>query len=159
MRALRRRSYRRKLPHIHSDSKPLFVTVRTHERWVIPETVRSLVLESCLRFHGIKLHMYVAVVMPDHVHLIFQTLVDQTANEIPTLPEVMSGIKGASAHAINRALKRKGTVWQPEFFDHVIRSSESLDSKIRYVRNNPVRAGLVNLPGDCQWLWTDREWD
>jgi putative transposase len=159
MRALRRRSYRRKLPHIHSDSKPLFVTIRTHGHFVLPEAVRDLILQSCLRFHDVKLHMFVAVVMPDHVHLIFQPIVDRAASEILSLPEIMSGMKGGSAHAVNKALGRKGPVWQPEFFDHVIRSGESLDQKIRYVMNNPVRAGLVDRPQDYQWLWTDREWD
>jgi putative transposase len=33
--------------------------------------------------------------------------------------------------------------WQKGFFDHMIRSHESYDEKWMYVRNNPVRAGLV----------------
>ena len=159
MPTLRRRSYRRKLPHIHSDTKPLFATVRTQQRWVLPEPVRRLVLDACLRFHDVKLHMFVALVRPDHVHLIFKPIVDPAAREILSLPEVMSGIKGASAHAINKVLGRKGPVWQPEFFDHIIRSSESLDAKIQYVRANPVRAGLVKCPEEYPWLWTDRAWD
>ena len=36
------------------------------------------------------------------------------------------------------------SVWQPEFFDHLIRSSESYDQKWEYVRDNPVRAGFVS---------------
>ena len=36
------------------------------------------------------------------------------------------------------------SVWQREFFDHVLRSEESYSEKWRYVRDNPVRAGLVN---------------
>ena len=35
-------------------------------------------------------------------------------------------------------------VWQREFFDHVLRSEESYAEKWRYVRDNPVRAGLVS---------------
>ncbi len=34
-------------------------------------------------------------------------------------------------------------LWQREFFDHVLRSSESYSEKWNYVRDNPVRAGLV----------------
>ena len=34
--------------------------------------------------------------------------------------------------------------WQPGFFDHLLRREESLSEKWIYVRNNPVRAGLVN---------------
>jgi len=34
-------------------------------------------------------------------------------------------------------------LWQSEFFDHVIRSADSYTEKWNYVRENPVRAGLV----------------
>jgi len=34
-------------------------------------------------------------------------------------------------------------LWQPEFFDHLVRSAESRAEKWAYVRENPVRAGLV----------------
>ena len=40
------------------------------------------------------------------------------------------------------------TLWQREFFDHVLRSSESYSEKWNYVRDNPVRAGLVALADD-----------
>ena len=67
----------------------------------------------------------------------------------------MDALKGASAHMINRRLGRKGKVWQEESFDRVLRSSESLDEKIAYILNNPVRKGLVSRPEDYYpWLWT-----
>jgi hypothetical protein len=37
------------------------------------------------------------------------------------------------------------TLWQRDFFDHVLRSSESYSEKWKYVRDNPVRAGLVSI--------------
>jgi hypothetical protein len=49
-----------------------------------------------------------------------------------------------------RRLVRRGqrpaatTLWQRDFFDHVLRSSESYSEKWKYVRDNPVRAGLVS---------------
>ena len=39
-------------------------------------------------------------------------------------------------------------VWQRGFFDHVIRHSESYAAKWNYVRDNPVRAGLVSDADD-----------
>ena len=44
---------------------------------------------------------------------------------------------------INAALHQSGSLWQEEFFDHVLRSDESYAAKWEYVRRNPVRAGLV----------------
>lgn len=69
--------------------------------------------------------------------------------------EIVKAIKSASAHSVNKALKRSGTVWQDESFDHVLRHSDSLEQKIQYVRENPVRKGLVSKPEDYKWLWEE----
>ena len=42
-------------------------------------------------------------------------------------------------------------LWQREFFDHVLRSNESYSQKWNYIRDNPVRAGLVSSADD--WLY------
>jgi REP element-mobilizing transposase RayT len=145
--------YRRQLPHLQCDDKQHFVTFCTDHRWVLPERVRFLVLECCLHDNGVKLDLRVAVVMPDHVHLILTPLVNHTAMEIYSLAEIMDAVKGVAAHKINRVLSRKGRVWQPESFDHVLRTSENLDAKMIYLLENPVRAGLVEHSNDYPWLW------
>ena len=91
--------------------------------------------------------------MPDHVHLIFTPLINYEAMEVCSLAEIMDAIKGVSAHKINKALGRKGRVWQPESFDHVLRSSENLDAKIEYVLENPVRQGLSVDWNSYPWVW------
>jgi len=150
---VRRAFYRRQLPHLQCDDRPHFVTFCTERRWILPEIVRSIVLESCLYDHSTKFDLRVAVVMPDHVHMIYTPLVNFEKKEIYSLAEIMDGVKGASAHRINTALGRKGTVWQAESFDHVLRSSESLDAKIQYLLENPVRRGLVRDWAEYPWLW------
>jgi REP-associated tyrosine transposase len=90
--------------------------------------------------------------MPDHAYMIFLPLFDEK-NELFTFEEILGPIKGASSHSVNKALQRQGHVWQDESFDHVLRSEESLDAKIEYVRQNPVRRGLVARPEDYKWLW------
>jgi REP element-mobilizing transposase RayT len=145
--------YRRKLPHLQRDDSQHFITFCTHNRWILPKSARSTVLECCLRDNGIKFDLKVAVVMPDHVHMIFTPLVNQQAREIYSLAEIMDAIKGASAHKVNKLLGRRGGVWQTESFDHVVRSSENLNAKIAYVLQNPVRAGLVNELAEYPWMW------
>ena len=86
--------------------------------------------------------------------MILTPLTDPARQLVVSLAEIMKGIKGASAHTINRKLECRGTVWQEESFDRVLRSSESLDAKIEYVLNNPVRKGLVTDWHDYVWLWT-----
>src|SRR5258708_4380069 len=146
--------YRRQLPHLQCDDKPHFVTFCTDHRWILPEHVRSTVLDCCLHDNGVKFNLCLAVVMPDHVHLIITPLVDRGAMEIYSLARIMDTIKGASAHKINKTLGRKGHVWQAESFDHVLWSSESLDAKVEYLLENPVRAGLVRKRTEYPWLWT-----
>lgn len=93
--------------------------------------------------------------MPDHVHLLLTASTDEHG-ETYGIAQIMQAIKGASAHAVNHALGRKGRVWQPESFDHVLRSDESIRQKADYVCANPVRAGLVSTEDEYPWLW--REW-
>ncbi|MBI5585478.1 MAG: transposase [Deltaproteobacteria bacterium] len=147
--------YRRNLPHIQQEEKPVFVTFTTYKRWELPVSVRDLVMKHCLHDHGNKLVVHGIVVMPDHVHLVISPLRDEQG-DIFGLAEIMNGIKGASAHSINRFLDRKGRVWQDESFDHVLRSDEKINSKVIYLCENPVRKGLVSSVDEYPWLW--REW-
>ena len=151
---MRQAFYRRQLPHLQRDYKPHFITFCTYKRWQIPDQAREIVLNCCcLHDHEIKISLYVAVVMPDHVHMIFTPRVNQQRSEIWSLANIMDAIKGASAHIINHELGRTGHVWQAESFDHVLRSSEGLDTKIAYILANPVRGGLVTRSEDYRWLW------
>jgi len=76
--------------------------------------------------------------------------------DLYSLVEILQGIKGASAHSLNRALGRSGPVWQEESFDHVLRGEESFSEKVEYIRQNPVRRGLVGATEDYRWLWVEK---
>jgi putative transposase len=145
--------YRRNLPHLQRDDKPHFVTFCTYRRWILSGGARSIALSCCLHDSDVKMKIYVAVVMPDHVHIIFTPLVNTSSLTIYSLAEIMGAIKGASAQKINQQLGRSGRVWQTESFDRVLRSSESLDAKVAYILENPVRKALVKRWEDYPWLW------
>ena len=93
------------------------------------------------------------VVMPDHVHVIFTPLIDAGKSEVFSLARITKGIKGTSAHLINRQRRESGKVWQEQSFDRVLRVSEKLDEKIAYILDNPVRKGLVSSSEEYRWLW------
>jgi hypothetical protein len=84
--------------------------------------------------------------------MIFMPLEDDN-NGVFSFDEIVGAIKGASVHSVNKLLDRSGQIWQDESFDHVLRHAESLEAKIRYVRENPVRKGLVTRPEEYPWLW------
>ena len=81
------------------------------------------------------------MIMPDHVHLFVRGDRDfRLGPWIGALKQVL-----AKAGVLSRA---KGQVWEEGFFDHVLRSNESYSQKWNYVRENPVRAGLVKSAAD-----------
>jgi putative transposase len=94
-----------------------------------------------------------ALVMPDHVHMIFTPLVDLEKSEVVSLARITKAIKGTSARLINRRRGGPGRVWQEESFDRVLRVSEKLGEKIAYILDNPVRAVLVASSANYHWLW------
>jgi REP element-mobilizing transposase RayT len=81
------------------------------------------------------------VIMPDHVHFFART---QSAGK--PLSGFMREWKCGTASQIIRAHALRPPLWQPEFFDHVLRSADSYSEKWDYVYRNPVRAGLVATP-------------
>jgi REP element-mobilizing transposase RayT len=149
-----RYAYRRRLPHYQKDDRAVFVTFCCSFD-PLPESVRDMVLWHCLHDQGTKAAIHALVVMPDHVHLLLTPLRDLDGN-LYSLIEILQAIKGASAHSLNRALRRSGPVWQEESFDHVLRSEEKFEEAVEYIRQNPVRRGLVKRPEDYRWLWVEK---
>ena len=135
--------YRRNLPHLVRCDRPLFLTFTTIGRWVLPPGARTIALRHAIHDHGLRICVDVAIVMPDHMHMVFNMLHDRNGND-SSLGAVMKGIKGTSARSINKLLHRSGSIWLDESFDHVIRAGERSRDKLEYVVNNPVRAiGIV----------------
>jgi REP element-mobilizing transposase RayT len=152
MTPVKKYQYRRNLPHVQKSDRTFFTTFVTKERKVLSPEARDIVLAACLHFHEKRINLHAAVVMPDHVHIIFGILRDSNKEEY-SLAEILNSIKGFSSHAINKIEETKGQVWLDESFDHVLRHDEALNQKIEYLRQNPVRRGLVRKPEQYGWLW------
>ena len=90
--------------------------------------------------------------MPDHVHLLLSPL--QTREQ--KLSKIIQRWKSSSKQRLNSA-GIKGSIWQAEFFDHLLRSDESLTDKWNYVEMNPVRAGLSISPEKYPYIGTPTE--
>jgi REP element-mobilizing transposase RayT len=84
--------------------------------------------------------------MPDHFHLFVATDDEQIS-----ISAWMKSLK----NTISKTLRATGVApphWQKTFFDHLLRSSESYSEKWNYVRENPVRAGLVTKAEDWPYM-------
>ncbi|MGH9432224.1 MAG: REP-associated tyrosine transposase [Terriglobia bacterium] len=82
------------------------------------------------------------MIMPDHIHL-FAGFSPRS----PSLSKWMKALKGSLSKRL-RETSGEGTHWEKDFFDYVIRSEESYTEKLEYVRQNPVRASLVQRSED-----------
>lgn len=159
--------YRRRLPHVQKADAALFVTCCTLGRIALLEAARDLIFDHCLREGGVlafaaaatftpRVRMHAVVVMPDHVHWLLTPLRNSNGWPYP-LVDILQCLKSATAHRINKVLHTSGPVWQEESFDHVLRSEESWKEKAEYIRQNPVRRGLVAEGERYRWLWVDPE--
>ena len=98
--------------------------------------IREAVRICLLRFNGERLLLHAAIIMPTHVHLLLEPLKGHD------LSRLLQGIKGASAREANKRLGTAGTFWLDESFDHVVRSEKQYQRFVRYIADNPVKAGL-----------------
>jgi putative transposase len=134
----------RRLDLIYSSEPVYFVTFCTRDRRLIPDLENAqAALETYaqrgLNDFGAALGRY--VIMPDHVHLFVCGGADFV------LSRWVAGLK----RVISKALGIRGEFCQPTFFDHILRSDESYAEKWQYIRQNPVRAGLVKQSDDWQY--------
>jgi REP element-mobilizing transposase RayT len=84
------------------------------------------------------------VIMANHVHALLLPKVDGS--------KLMKSLKGYTAREANRLLGRTGIpFWQKESYDHWVRDEAEWKRIVRYIENNPVKAGLVSAPEDYRW--------
>ena len=86
------------------------------------------------------------VVMPDHLHWLFQLSGEEA------LSRVVGLTKGRAARRLNAARERRTPAWQSGFHDHAVRRDEDLERIAYYLVANPVRAGLVDDYREYPWL-------
>lgn len=143
---------RRTLPHLEVAGRSYFVTWNTLNGSRLSPGERSITLDCVKHFHGQRYRVGIAVVMPDHVHMIFRPL-EREATAYWTLAELLKGMKGVSSRNINKGRNRSGAFWQDESYDHLIRNEDDWREKWEYILLNPVRDGLVLKPEQYAWLW------
>jgi putative transposase len=93
--------------------------------------VSDVIFETAGRYHSLeRWYVELLLLMPDHLHMLIGI------NGETTLSSVIRDFKRITA--------RRGKIhWQRNFFDHRLRHDESECQKADYIRQNPVRAGLI----------------
>jgi REP element-mobilizing transposase RayT len=107
--------------------------------------VAAMFVRILRHFDGSRYRLHAWCVMPNHVHVVFRPLAEHK------LSAILHAWKSYSAKEANRILRRSGDFWQREYYDHLIRDERDLQRCIRYVLDNPKKAGLKN------WAWVGAE--
>ena len=114
--------------------------------WLKRPEIAGLVAGALRHFDGQRYLLHDWVVMPNHVHTVFWPMANESVSGI------VQSWKRHTAREANKLLQRTGnSFWQPEAFDHWIRNDAEHARCCRYVRNNPVTAGLCATPEDWPW--------
>ena len=105
--------------------------------------ILAKVMRERRKQHGLLLTAW--VFLPDHWHAIVYP-------GFPlTISRVLEAIKVGATLRINRRRGERGVLLQGRFFDRALRTVREYQEKVEYIHLNPVKAGLVERPGDWKW--------
>jgi len=89
------------------------------------------------------IHAY--VLMTNHVHLLV------TPAHPHSISHMMQDLGRKYVRYINHTYKRTGSLWEGRYKASLVDSETYLLTCMRYIEMNPVRAGMVNHPGEYKW--------
>ena len=128
----------------------------TGPRWLGEAMIAELVANSLHYRHERVYDLDTFCLMPTHAHVTFAPLT--ASNGKPhALSSIMQSLKGYTAHEANKILDREGAFWHHESYDHVVRDAEEHERIVKYILNNPVKAGLVADWRDWPWSYTKHQ--
>ncbi|MGA9564533.1 MAG: transposase [Candidatus Korobacteraceae bacterium] len=122
-----------------------FITICAHMQRNLFERdeVAELMVATLVKYRDageFELHKY--VVMPNHIHLLL------SLNDQQQLGRVVQLIKGGFSHSLREHGVAFPVVWQQGYYDRRVRGADEFAEFSRYIRQNPVRKGLAEVPED-----------
>jgi REP element-mobilizing transposase RayT len=140
---------------------PYAVTIVTqHREWFLGDVVDGRMVlnvagsmvdavwrEAATRFPRVTLNAF--IVMPNHLHAILHLSHEGPAGN-PTLGDVVHRFKSVTTTRYSDGVHAfdwppfDRTLWQPRFYDHIVRDAADLDRCRRYIAANP--ANWINDP-------------
>jgi REP element-mobilizing transposase RayT len=112
--------------------------------------IADMVQGSLLTFDSERYRLLAWVVMPNHVHVLFQQIKEWT------VAKIVASWKKFTARRICDDRRHNGEgpsapVWHREYWDRYIRDRRHLEQAVEYVHLNPVKAGLVATAEKWRW--------
>jgi putative transposase len=119
---------------VTKNRDPLFLKKQNQE--ILESTINN-----AMNIHSFEVYAY--VLLPDHAHWLLK-IIDYQDN----FSKVLKCIKGNFTANFKKANNVSGqlSLWQPKFWDHVIRNEKDLGIHLDYIHWNPVKHGFVKNP-------------
>ena len=143
---------RKKLPHetplgILPEEEMFFLTICAIDRGSDLLTPHSKAILDAVRHRHFKGIWFcrIFLIMPDHIHALLRF-----PDPAHPMQKTVTDFKRWTASA-------GGFQWQRDFFERRLRSNESVDEKADYILMNPVRAELVESPGQWPHIFIARD--
>ena len=118
-----------------NDRQTIFFDANDRYRW------ESLLEEGVSRYSH-RIHAYCW--MTNHVHLAIQ------CNDVP-LSKFMGFVASQYARSTNRKIDRSGHLFERRYRAILVQADSYLQELVRYIHQNPLRAGMVDDIADYQW--------
>lgn len=126
------------------------------------DEVAEKVQDTFLHFEEIRYRLHAWVVMPNHIHVLFQPINGWA------LSKIVASWKKFTARQVNEILKRNEAnreigvpgrmavpgnppLWHREYWDRYIRNEKHYRQTVDYIHGNPVAAGLASRPEGWKW--------
>jgi REP element-mobilizing transposase RayT len=106
---------------------------------------RELYLHRLARYQiQFRFRLYAYCLMTNHVHLALET------GPVP-LSRIVLALHGSYAQAFNQRHGRVGHLFQGRYKAFLVQKTAYLLALVRYIHENPVKAGLVRQPAAYRW--------
>jgi len=149
MTGINRKRLKHGIPPWVKDGQTYFITINCKRRGantLAKQETTEAIKEAVQYYNDLgKWWTKLFVVMPDHLHALLSL---NTASY--TMSQIISPWK-------SYLKKNQGIDWQEGFFEHRIRNQDALEEKAHYLRQNPVRAGLVDEAMDWPYIWNETD--
>jgi REP element-mobilizing transposase RayT len=117
-----------------------------HNPWAnIKGVYEALAAALTFRLAATDARLIAYVFMPSHLHLILAT-------KGRALSAFMRDFKKYTAQKSLINYCKSSKIWQDRYDRQIIVTHEVLSTKMQYIHNNPVKAGLVDSPE--KWPWS-----
>lgn len=144
---------------IYVGERPIAFTlcIKDRKSFFIKENI-FLYFEKTL-IEELKLYncsAFVYLFMPDHLHLVLGG--NKSNSNVKKCLEIFKQKTGFYLSKNEADIK-----WQKDYYDHILRSEESLEVHIKYFLNNPVRMGIADYlkkyPFKGSTVYNLNEWE